>query len=76
MAHPTGKKLAAALVVGIVTVQALMLFAFGPRHPRTVDEDVPLDATRLWLAGFALVMLVVCFTPVPIELLDLAATGR
>jgi membrane-associated protease RseP (regulator of RpoE activity) len=49
----------------------LMLFAFGPRHPRTVDEDVPLDRGRLWLAAFALVMLIICFTPVPIELLDL-----
>ena len=27
-----------------------MLFVFGPRHPRTYDEDVPLDTTRLWLA--------------------------
>jgi membrane-associated protease RseP (regulator of RpoE activity) len=48
----------------------IMLFALGPRHPRTVDEDVPLDVTRLWFAAFALVMLIVCFTPVPIELLE------
>jgi membrane-associated protease RseP (regulator of RpoE activity) len=62
------------IVWAVLTI--LMLLAFGPRHPRTVDEDVPLDPARLWLAGFALVMLIVCFTPVPIELLDLAATGR
>src|SRR5205823_14688715 len=44
-----------------------MLFTFGPRHPRTFDEHVPLDRTRVILAIFALVMFVVCFTPAPIE---------
>jgi membrane-associated protease RseP (regulator of RpoE activity) len=44
-----------------------MLLAFGPRHPRTFDEDVPLDRTRLWLALFAAVMFALCFTPAPIE---------
>lgn len=45
----------------------LMLFIVGPRHPPTLDDYTPLDATRLWLALFALFMLVVCFTPAPIE---------
>jgi membrane-associated protease RseP (regulator of RpoE activity) len=45
----------------------LMLVTFGYRHPRTVDEDVPLDRTRLILAIFAVVMFILCFTPVPIE---------
>ena len=49
----------------VITV--VMLFVFGPHHPRTVDEDVPLDTGRLWLAFFALVMFVLCFTPAPIE---------
>jgi membrane-associated protease RseP (regulator of RpoE activity) len=44
-----------------------MLILFGPRHPRTVDEDVPLDRTRLTLAFMALVMFAVCFTPAPIS---------
>lgn len=48
-----------------------MLFLAGPRHPRVMDEVVPLDRTRRWLAVFALVMFVLCFTPAPIELLDL-----
>jgi membrane-associated protease RseP (regulator of RpoE activity) len=48
-----------------------MLIAFGPRHPRTIDEDVPLDPARKWLAAFALLMFVLCFTPVPIEPLAL-----
>jgi membrane-associated protease RseP (regulator of RpoE activity) len=47
----------------------VMIATFGPRHPRTLDEDVPLDRRRLMLAAFAAVMFAVCFTPVPIELL-------
>ena len=53
-----------------------MLFAFGPRHPRTYDEDVPLDATRRWLAVLAVVMFALCFTPAPIEPLELVWPGR
>lgn len=45
----------------------LMLWIVGVSHPPTLDEDVPLDRGRLWLAVFALVMLIVCFTPAPIE---------
>jgi membrane-associated protease RseP (regulator of RpoE activity) len=50
-----------------------MLVAFGPRHPRTYDEDMPLDAGRKWLALFAVVMFVLSFTPAPISSLDLVA---
>ena len=57
------------MVWTILTV--VMLLAFGPRHPRTFDEDAPLDTTRRWLAGFAIVMFILCFTPAPIEVLDL-----
>jgi membrane-associated protease RseP (regulator of RpoE activity) len=49
----------------------VMLLAFGPRHPQTPDEDVPLDPARKWLAVFAVVMFVLCFTPAPIEPMDL-----
>jgi len=45
----------------------VMLFAFGRHHPPTFDADVPLDRARLWLALFALVMFILCFTPAPIE---------
>jgi membrane-associated protease RseP (regulator of RpoE activity) len=48
-----------------------LLFAFGWRHPPVWDEDEPLDASRRWLAVLALVILVLCFTPAPIEPLDL-----
>jgi hypothetical protein len=59
------------IVWTVLTV--LMLIVFGPRHPRTADEHVPLDRTRLWLAAFAVVMFVLCFTPSPIEPYDLVA---
>ena len=49
----------------------VLLSAFGWRHPETWDGDVPLDRTRLWLAFAALVVFVLCFTPAPIEPLDL-----
>jgi membrane-associated protease RseP (regulator of RpoE activity) len=48
-----------------------MLFFFGRHHPRTFDEDQPLDRTRLILAIVALAMLIVCFTPAPIEPIDI-----
>ena len=48
-----------------------MLFVFGRHHPRTFDEHVPLDRTRLILAAFAVLMFVLCFTPAPIEPLEL-----
>jgi len=44
-----------------------MLIFFGRHHPRVFDEDQPLDRTRMMLAGFAVVMFVLCFTPAPIS---------
>ena len=60
------------LVWTVLTV--VMLLTFGPRHPRTVDEEIPLDNTRLWLAAFALLMFALCFTPAPIQ--PAALVGR
>jgi hypothetical protein len=48
-----------------------MLLVFGRHHPRTFDENVPLDVSRLWLAIFAVAMFILCFTPAPIEPLKL-----
>jgi hypothetical protein len=48
-----------------------MLLMFGPRHPRTEDEQTPLDRGRLAVAAFAAAMLIVCFTPAPMEVLEL-----
>ncbi len=52
-------------------LMVVMLVTFGRHHPRTFDEDVPLDRTRKLLALVALVMFVLCFTPAPIEPLEL-----
>jgi membrane-associated protease RseP (regulator of RpoE activity) len=60
------------LVWTVLTV--VMLLTFGPRHPRTMDEDIPLDTGRLFFAAFALVMFIVCFTPAPIQ--PAALVGR
>ena len=51
----------------LVAMTAMM----GPRHPRTVDEHLPLDPPRKALALVALAILIVCFTYNPIEPLDL-----
>jgi len=48
-----------------------MLFTFGPRHPRVFDEHVPLDRARLILAFVALLIFVLCFTPTPIQPMEL-----
>ena len=44
-----------------------MTLKMGPHHPPTVDEAIPLDRTRKWLALAALVMFALCFTYNPIE---------
>ena len=49
----------------------LMLILFGPHHPRTADEGVPLDPARKALAVFAVIMFILCFTPAPIEPMDI-----
>jgi membrane-associated protease RseP (regulator of RpoE activity) len=57
-------------------LSVVMLFVFGPRHPRVWDEHVPLDRTRLWLAAFAVLMFILCFTPAPLEFKDLVPGVR
>jgi len=71
--------LGAAIVLTFVSLSwlvwtilmAVMLLAFGPDHPRTLDEHVPLDPRRRWLALAALAIFILCFTPAPIQPLDL-----
>jgi membrane-associated protease RseP (regulator of RpoE activity) len=48
-----------------------MLFMFGRHHPRTFDEQEPLDRTRMVLACVALIMFILCFTPAPIQPMEL-----
>lgn len=44
-----------------------MTFVLGPHHPPTLDDHTPVPRSRLVLAVFALAMLVLCFTPAPID---------
>lgn len=54
------------------TLLALVILTiFGWRHPPTWDEHVPLDRVRFWLALATLAVFVLCFTPAPIEPLEL-----
>ena len=62
------------IVWTVLTV--VMLLAFGPSHPSVWDEDVPLDRSRVWLALFAIIMFVLCFTPTPLELRDFVPGAR
>jgi membrane-associated protease RseP (regulator of RpoE activity) len=53
----------------IMTVlMVVMLLAFGPRHPPVLNDYEPIGPGRKRLAIFALAMLVLCFTPFPIQL--------
>jgi membrane-associated protease RseP (regulator of RpoE activity) len=51
---------------------AAIVLVIGLRHPPLWDELQPLDAKRLALAAFALLMLVLCFMPVPMVELPVA----
>ena len=55
-------------------LMCLMLVLYGRHHPRTFDENDPLDRPRLMLAWAALAIFVLCFTPAPLELVGV--TGR
>jgi membrane-associated protease RseP (regulator of RpoE activity) len=56
-----------AVTFAAIGVAIVLTLAMGPRHPRTIDEDIPLDRARIWLAAAALLIFVLCFTPNPIE---------
>jgi membrane-associated protease RseP (regulator of RpoE activity) len=53
----------------MTVMMVLMLFVFGARHPRVLREHEPLPASRYAVAVLALVIFIVCFTPVPIDTL-------
>ena len=51
----------------LMTIMMLvMVRMFGLRHPRVLDESEPLGAGRQWIAVLALVILLVCFMPIPL----------
>jgi hypothetical protein len=45
----------------------VMLIVLGPRHPRVLYEYEPLSRGRRLLAIASVIILALCFTPVPIE---------
>jgi len=49
-------------------IMLAMAFFLGIGHPRLVDDHEPLDPTRRLIAVFAIIMFVLCFTPVPIQM--------
>ena len=55
-------------------MMVVMLFVFGARHPETADEHIPLDPMRRRIAVLTVVIFILCFTPAPIEVLDLIAS--
>ena len=44
------------------------LLVFGPRHPRTLDDAVPLDRPRRLVALGTAVIFALCFTPAPVAI--------
>jgi membrane-associated protease RseP (regulator of RpoE activity) len=51
----------------MTVMMVAMLYFLGPRHPRVLSEYEPLGRGRYALFVFAIVMFVLCFTPVPID---------
>ncbi len=51
----------------MAALMLIMLWLLGPRHPHVLSEYEQLGPGRRALAVFALAMLVLCFTPVPLE---------
>ena len=70
------KAAAAQKIASLSAVKCAMLGIFGPRHPSTNDEHVPLDPTRMWVAALGVVVFVVCFAPVPLQIVDLSVATR
>ena len=49
------------------TIWGVLLLLLGLRHPSVMDPE-PLGKSRRWVAVLALLMLLLCFTPVPFEI--------
>ncbi|MGE3957735.1 MAG: site-2 protease family protein [Vicinamibacterales bacterium] len=73
--HVTLAAIAGAVILTIfspglfvwTSLMIVMLWRFGRHHPRTFDEEIPLDRTRVVLALVAVLIFVLCFTPAPIQ---------
>jgi membrane-associated protease RseP (regulator of RpoE activity) len=67
--------LAAMLVLGVTMAPSwlvwcgligVLLVMTGWQHPPTLDDHVPLDASRVWVSILAVLIFIACFTPAPI----------
>jgi membrane-associated protease RseP (regulator of RpoE activity) len=77
------KKLSMTMVTGLILLSfwgwptpsyllfGILLLIIGLRlrfyHPATLMDEEKIGSARLWLAGVALMILILCFTPVPIS---------
>ena len=48
-------------------LMVVMVGLIGPHHPPTLDDSAPIGRGRLVIAGIALFILIICFTPAPIS---------
>ena len=71
VATAIGMTFISASWIVMAVMMLVMLLMLGPRHPRVLYEYEPLDSGRNMIAVFALVMFILCFTPVPIQIQDL-----
>ena len=55
-------------LIMVAVMMLIMAFFLGLRHPHVPDESIPLDPKRKIIAAIALVIFVLCFTPVPVEI--------
>ncbi len=55
--------------ISMTIMMTAMAWFLGFGHPRIIDEHEPLDPKRRAIAVLALVIFILCFTPVPIETL-------
>ena len=51
----------------MTVMMVVMLLLFGPRHPKVIYEHEPIGRTRQVVAVLALIILILCFTPVPLR---------
>ena len=52
----------------MTAMMVAMIYFMGPNHPRPLDDYTPIGTGRTILAIVALVVFVLCFTPVPLEI--------
>jgi membrane-associated protease RseP (regulator of RpoE activity) len=51
----------------MTVMMVVMLVLFGPRHPKVLYENEPIGRSRQVVAVLALIILILCFTPVPLR---------